>query len=145
MQLDAVGDVHAPPYAVELAVADDRDVRARTKGGRKRRGDAPLEGVASELDQLRLDALEGLPLPLTNLDVKQLKQVAIAVGRCRARALGAIEQTVRDVEPNRTRAERRASGGVGWTHRGGIDERGGMRGESSRVPRGVARMGAEQG
>src|SRR5688572_31816880 len=137
--------MHAPPYTIELAIAHDRDVRARTERRCERGGNPSLEGIARELDQLRLDALEGLPLPLANLDVQQLEEVTIAVGRGCSGTFGAVEQTVGDVESNGACAERRASGGVGWPHRGGIDERGGMRGESSRVPRRVARVGGEQG
>lgn len=145
MQLDAVRDVHATPYAVELAVADDRDVGSRAECGGERRANASLERIARELDELRLDALERLALALPNLDVKELKEMAISIGRRRSSAFGAIEQAVRDVESDRARAEGRAGRGIGGAHGGGIDERGGMRGESSRVPRRVARVGAEQG
>lgn len=145
VQLDAVRDVHAAPDAVELAVAGDRDVGSRAERGGERRGHAPFESIARELDELRLDALERLPLALPDLDVKELKEMAISIGRRRPSALGAIEQAIRDVEPDCSRAEGGAGRGVGRAHGGGIDERGGMRGESSRVPRRVARVGAEQG
>src|SRR5688572_28191257 len=145
MQLDSVGDVHATPDTVELPVAHDRNVGARAEGRREGRRDAALERIAGDVDELGLDALERLSLTLPDLDVKQLQQVAVPVGRRSSGALGTVEESVRYVKSNGARAERCTCGGVRRAHAGGIDERGSVSGESSCVPRRVSRVRAEQG
>ena len=81
---------------------------------------------------------------LADLDRQQLEEVPVAVGGSGAGALGAIEQAVRDVEAHRARTRRRARRRVGGAQPGGIDERRDVRGETSRVPRRVARVSAEE-
>jgi len=55
-----------------------------------------------------------------------------------------IEQTVRDVEANRTRARLLARRRVGRTDAGRVDESGDVRGEAARVPRRVLGVRSEQ-
>ena len=81
---------------------------ARTQCRRECSCNAPLEQVTGEVAHLALDDFERLPLALTDLDREQLEQVTVAVRRRGAGTLGPIEQSVRDVEADRTRTGRRA-------------------------------------
>ena len=143
VQLDAVGDGDAVPDPFGLRRGGD-GVGAGGERGRERGGGAPLERVAAQPGELRLDLLERLSFALADLDEEQLEQMAVAVGGGGAGAVRPVEQTARDVEAHGARARLGARDGVRGAHRRRFDERGGVGGEPAGVPGCVARVRAQQ-
>ena len=102
MNLDSVSDVEPAPSENDVAIVRDRFVGSGAEGGREGCRQPLFQGVTSDFPELRANRVQALSFALPDLDREQLEQVAITIRRSRAGAFGAIEQSVRDVESNRT-------------------------------------------
>jgi hypothetical protein len=70
--------------------------------------------------------------------------VTVAIGGGRARALRMVEQAARHVEPNGASTRCCPSRGVRGAHPRCVDQSGGVRGQTARVPRRVAGVRTQQ-
>jgi hypothetical protein len=104
MQLDSVRNGEPPPSERHVAIVRDRLVGAGAERRRERKSNLSLEGIAGNLLQLRSDRVEALTLALADFDGEKLEQMLVPIGRTSAGAFGPIEQSARNVEPNRARA-----------------------------------------
>lgn len=86
----------------------DSLVRICSEGRSQRLCDPFLERIAGDFLQLGPDRVETLALALPDLDREELEQVPVTVRRTGPRSLGAVQQSARDVEPDRARTWRGA-------------------------------------
>ncbi len=147
VQLDPIGDVDrdARSSRASSSARIARSVLRRPEGSAKCCRNSPLERVTRAVGHLASDDLERRPFALTNLDRQQLQQMAIAVGRCRPRPSGPVEQAVRDVKSYRPGARRRSRCRARRPHAGRVDKCGRMTRQATRIPRRVPRVHTEQG
>lgn len=108
MNLNSVRNRQPPPAQHHVSIVRDSFVGICSEGGSQRPSNPFLERIAGDFLQLGPDRVETLPFALADLDREELEQMPVAVRRTGPGSLGAVQQSARDVEPDRARTGRGA-------------------------------------
>ena len=106
MKLDPIGDGQTVPAECDITVVCDRFVSSGIECRRERLRNFPLERIARDIAHLATDGVETLSFALPDLDGEQLEQMPVSVRCTCACALGSVQQSARDVKPDRSGARR---------------------------------------
>ncbi|GAC1318599.1 MAG: hypothetical protein NVSMB22_00660 [Chloroflexota bacterium] len=143
VDLNPIRDRYASPRGGGIVGGRCGNRDTRNEGGCQRLCDTPFQRIARHISQLPFDDIESLTLPLTDLDRKKLQQMTIAIRRCRAGTLWAIQETVCNIKSYSPCTWRCSGRRIRGSQAGGIDKGGDVTGQPPSIPRRLTRMRAK--